>query len=238
MQTVAPVSTAVCCGIVTMKRFPDRLNRTKPNKRRMTLTTWCPVWLLTLQTFAAMGGYPGMSPPVARRRYAIVGTGARAEMYARALAVEHADTGELAALADLNSARTDAHNRQLVQWGAAPAALNGGGPTGLGGGNVIGASLHGAEAAAEHGWVRLQVRPYWQPPVEVDLGDLTREGHGGADALMTATLFGASPQPDPLGRGATERDGARSLLTGLAANASLDSGQPVRVADLLDVGGL
>ncbi len=107
-----------------------------------------------------------------------------------------------------------------------------------GSGGLKGASLHGAEAATEHGWVRLQVRPYWQPPVEVEIGDLTREGHGGADALMTAALFDASPQPDPLGRGATERDGAKSLLTGLAANASLDSGQPVRVADLLDLGAL
>jgi hypothetical protein len=96
--------------------------------------------------------------------------------------------------------------------------------------------LHGAEAATERGWVRLQVREHWRPPVDVEIGDLTREGHGGADALMTAALFGASPQADPLHRGATERDGAKSLLTGLAANASLDSGQPVRVADLLDLG--
>jgi predicted dehydrogenase len=105
-------------------------------------------------------------------------------------------------------------------------------------GGLKGASLHGAEAAAERGWVRLQVRPHWQPPVDVDLGDLTREGHGGADALMTAALFGVSPQVDPLGRGATERDGAKSLLTGLAANASLERGQPVRVTDLLDLESL
>ena len=44
------------------------------------------------------------------RRYAIVGTGARAEMFVRALAVDHADTAELVALADVNPARMDAHN--------------------------------------------------------------------------------------------------------------------------------
>jgi predicted dehydrogenase len=103
-------------------------------------------------------------------------------------------------------------------------------------GGLKGASLHGAEAATEHGWVRLQLRPYWQPPVEVEIPGLTREGHGGADARMTAALFGRTPPDDPLGRGATERDGAASLLTGLAANASLERGQPVRVADLLDLG--
>jgi predicted dehydrogenase len=103
-------------------------------------------------------------------------------------------------------------------------------------GGLKGASLHGAEAAAEHGWVRLQVRPFWQPPVEVEIPDLTREGHGGADARMTAALFGGSAPEDPLGRGATERDGALSLLTGLAANASLERGQAVQVADLLDLG--
>lgn len=101
-------------------------------------------------------------------------------------------------------------------------------------GGLKGASLHGAEAAAENGWVRLQVRPFWQPPVDVEIPGHTREGHGGADARMTEVLFGGSPQPDPLGRCATERDGAKSLLTGLAANASLESGQAVRVASLLD----
>jgi hypothetical protein len=34
-------------------------------------------------------------------------------------------------------------------------------------------------------------------------------------------------------RSATARDGARALLTGLAANRSMRTGTPVRVADLL-----
>jgi len=37
-----------------------------------------------------------------------------------------------------------------------------------------------------------------------------------------------------LGRSATARDGALALLTGLAANASLASGRPTDVAELLD----
>jgi predicted dehydrogenase len=98
-----------------------------------------------------------------------------------------------------------------------------------------GAAMHGAEAAAEHGWTRLMVRPFWRPPYEVEVPGYTREGHGGADARMAAALFSPARTPDPLGRGATERDGALSLLTGLAANESLATGAPVDVADLLDL---
>jgi hypothetical protein len=50
---------------------------------------------------------------------------------------------------------------------------------------------------------------------------------------MLAALFGP-PADDPLQRRSTHHDGALSLLTGLAANESLRTGRPVRVADLLD----
>ena len=43
------------------------------------------------------------------------------------------------------------------------------------------------------------------------------------------------PRPDPLGRRSSHRDGALSLLTGLAANESFVTGLPVDVADLVDV---
>ena len=57
-----------------------------------------------------------------RRRYAIVGAGARAQMFARALVTDHADRAELVAFADVNPVRIEAHNRRLVALGAAPAA--------------------------------------------------------------------------------------------------------------------
>jgi hypothetical protein len=82
----------------------------------------------------------------------------------------------------------------------------------------------------------------------VDVPGYAREGHGGADVRMTEVLFGEAREPnqnrggddrgqtpDRLGRAATERDGAASLLVGLAGNASLASGTPIRVADLLDL---
>ena len=57
-----------------------------------------------------------------RLRYAIVGTGARAEMFARAIAVDHAATAELVALADPNPARLRAHEETLKELGAPPVA--------------------------------------------------------------------------------------------------------------------
>jgi predicted dehydrogenase len=96
------------------------------------------------------------------------------------------------------------------------------------------AQVKGAgDAAVEQGAVTLTLRPYWKPPQEIELQPHERGGHGGADARMTAVLLGG--RTDPLGRSATARDGALALLTGLAANHSLETGGPVRVADLLDI---
>jgi predicted dehydrogenase len=101
---------------------------------------------------------------------------------------------------------------------------------------VKGASLHGDAAPKERGSVRLTVHPFWQPAREVSL-EHTRGGHGGADGRMTERLFdpAVAATPDPLGRGATATDGALALLTGLAANHSIRTGEVTRVADLLDL---
>ncbi|MBM7074886.1 Gfo/Idh/MocA family protein [Micromonospora humida] len=98
-------------------------------------------------------------------------------------------------------------------------------------GALKGAALHGDEAAAEHGEATLTLRPFWAPPTRIPVEGYTRQGHGGADVRMTRVIFGG--EPDPLGRAATAHDGALALLTGLAANRSFDTGEPVRVADLL-----
>jgi len=58
-------------------------------------------------------------------------------------------------------------------------------------------------------------------------------GHGGADGLLLTDLFGEPGAPDPLGRAAGLPDGIASILTGIAANRSLATGQPVEVASLL-----
>jgi predicted dehydrogenase len=97
------------------------------------------------------------------------------------------------------------------------------------------AALHGVNAAVEQGRASLLVRPFWAPAREVPLEGYNRAGHGGADARMLASLLRPDPAPDPLGRGATERDGARALLVGLAANRSMETGLPVRTAELLSL---
>jgi predicted dehydrogenase len=96
------------------------------------------------------------------------------------------------------------------------------------------AALHGVEAAAERGWFRILVRPFWAPPREAPVEGHSRAGHGGADARMLATLLRPDPPRDPLGRRASEREGAQALLVGLAANRSIATGAPVRVNDLLE----
>ncbi|SCG42926.1 Gfo/Idh/MocA family protein [Micromonospora coxensis] len=98
-------------------------------------------------------------------------------------------------------------------------------------GALKGAALHGDEAAAESGGATLTLRPFWEPPTVIPVEGHTRQGHGGADARMTRVLFGGAA--DPLHRAATARDGALALLTGLAANRCMETGDPVRVADLL-----
>src|SRR5438045_3470799 len=94
-----------------------------------------------------------------------------------------------------------------------------------GAGDVKGVAVHGDAAAAEAGWATITVRPFWAPARVVPVPGHTREGHGGADARMTAVLLGGTP--DPLHRSATARDGALALLTGLAANESMRTGAPV-----------
>ena len=51
---------------------------------------------------------------------------------------------------------------------------------------------------------------------------------------MLAYLFGER-EPDGLGRAADAMNGARSLVTGLAANRSLETGRPVVTEEVLDV---
>lgn len=58
-------------------------------------------------------------------------------------------------------------------------------------------------------------------------------GHGGGDEKLLERLFGAGAQPDPLEHMAGSRAGAMSILIGVAANRSMATGSPVRIADLL-----
>ena len=60
-------------------------------------------------------------------------------------------------------------------------------------------------------------------------------GHGGGDARLRERLFAAPDAPDPLGHAAGTRDGAMSILIGIAARKSIDTGKPVKIKDLTDL---
>ncbi|MFC9644788.1 Gfo/Idh/MocA family protein [Streptomyces mirabilis] len=95
--------------------------------------------------------------------------------------------------------------------------------------------MHGAAVGDEAGRTELLLRRFWEPPQEVKV-PTGEGGHGGGDVRMLADLFGGRTDgADPLGRAADAVDGARSLVTGLAANRSFESGLPVRAQALLDV---
>ncbi len=79
---------------------------------------------------------------------------------------------------------------------------------------------------------RLMVFPHWEKPYHAPFAE-AKGGHGGGDLVMLENLFGAKQKPDPLKRAASHLDGARSILTGIAANESFATGLPVKVKDLL-----
>ncbi|WP_410013815.1 Gfo/Idh/MocA family protein [Sodalis sp. C49] len=76
----------------------------------------------------------------------------------------------------------------------------------------------------------IRVFPLFAAPYDVPV-DFLAGGHGGGDKVMLADVFGA-PAPDPLKRAASYRDGAMSILTGIAANRSLRTELPVHIRDL------
>ena len=91
----------------------------------------------------------------------------------------------------------------------------------------------GAEASAEGvtKTTKITVFPMWGQPYDVDIPEGVG-GHGGGDAVMLNDIFGP-PQDDPFSRAASHADGAMSILTGISANISIRTGQPVTVKDLV-----
>jgi len=96
---------------------------------------------------------------------------------------------------------------------------------------------------------RIEVRVYERQPWEVKPEDVIRVtrnfgkselvvlpyadgGHFGADPRLMELLFNPD-KPDPLHQRAGSRAGAMSLLTGAAAVKSVETGLPVKIADLI-----
>jgi predicted dehydrogenase len=74
------------------------------------------------------------------------------------------------------------------------------------------------------------LRPLWSEPVDHTV-EHDHEGHGGADPrVLAALLDGEETEGAEV---ADARQAALALVTGLAANRSFETGQPVKTADLL-----
>ncbi|SFI85791.1 Oxidoreductase family, C-terminal alpha/beta domain [Paenibacillus sp. UNC496MF] len=79
--------------------------------------------------------------------------------------------------------------------------------------------------------VSILVFPMFGEPykAEFERGD---GGHGGGDPVLLNDIFGV-PVADEFNRAADHVDGARSILTGIAANKSIRTGQAVKVDELV-----
>ncbi|GGD84287.1 Gfo/Idh/MocA family oxidoreductase [Paenibacillus nasutitermitis] len=79
--------------------------------------------------------------------------------------------------------------------------------------------------------ISITIYPMFDAPytVKVEEGE---GGHGGGDPVLLNDVFG-EPVPDKFNRAADHRDGAMSILTGIAANRSIRTGLPVQVSDLV-----
>ncbi|WP_172979958.1 Gfo/Idh/MocA family protein [Agromyces agglutinans] len=78
---------------------------------------------------------------------------------------------------------------------------------------------------------RLVVQRHWEQAQVVEIPQGIG-GHGGGDAYLLGHLFGRVTDDPPLGRVSGYADGVRAVAVGIAGNRSLETGEPVRVADL------
>ena len=77
----------------------------------------------------------------------------------------------------------------------------------------------------------IMFQPFWGKPVAYTYVT-AKGGHGGGDVrLLNDLLIGV--KDDPLGHAADFTDGAMSILTGIGANISMRTGEPVKVQELI-----
>lgn len=79
--------------------------------------------------------------------------------------------------------------------------------------------------------IKLMVYPMFDAPYEVEIEEQAG-GHGGGDPILLNDLFGV-PEQDEFERAASHVDGAMSILTGIAGNHSIASGQAIKIDDLV-----
>ncbi|MFL7793437.1 MAG: Gfo/Idh/MocA family protein [Anaerolineae bacterium] len=79
---------------------------------------------------------------------------------------------------------------------------------------------------------KIKIFPHFRSGYEVEVWQ-SKGGHGGGDPVILQHLFSLDPPEDKYLRAADQRAGAWSILTGVAANRSMERGQPVRIEELV-----
>lgn len=103
--------------------------------------------------------------------------------------------------------------------------------------NLSQAELHALEmdqSGSELDYKPLIVHQNWNKHEVVQVG-FERSGHGGGDVRLHDKLFRNPDNPDPLKHAAGIRDGAMSVLIGIAARKSIEANEPIRIAELTDL---
>lgn len=77
----------------------------------------------------------------------------------------------------------------------------------------------------------IRIFPHFKTPYNVEI-KTGKGGHGGGDIVLLNDIFG-TPEPDPLRRAADYVQGAYSILTGIAANKSINTKKLIYVDDLV-----
>lgn len=62
-----------------------------------------------------------------------------------------------------------------------------------------------------------------------------KAGHGGGDRRLQDKIFLNPNADDPYRHSAGLRDGVMSIMIGIAARKSIQSGKPIKISDLTDV---
>jgi predicted dehydrogenase len=86
------------------------------------------------------------------------------------------------------------------------------------------------ELAADDTYIK--VYPHFKTAYDIEVR-AAQGDHGGGDMVMLNDIFGTPDPQDPLARAADFSQGAFSILTGIAANKSMASGQMIKIADLI-----
>jgi predicted dehydrogenase len=86
------------------------------------------------------------------------------------------------------------------------------------------------ESSSRTGGERLTLQRHWEPAQDVKI-EAGTGAHGGGDALLLKDIFRCHGD-DWLERSANWADGVRAIAIGISGNESLDTGLPIKIADL------